>query len=150
MKKLIFVILYCLLLVGITTGCSSKSKTENAGTDTTTSQTEAPDKKYIKLAEKENEKLPEMYSGGVRLDKVEAVSKTEFRYLYTFTKKPEIGRTEFKRHFKLPMTMALQETNDGIFKEFKKDRMTLIYTYMLMNGKLFAEMRIEPEEYIKD
>lgn len=149
MKKLISVVFFCALIIGTLTSCGSKSKTDAPGTETPAAKGEAPDKKYVKLAEDANKGLPMIMPGGVRLDKVEAVSKKEFKYHYTFTQDPVVSAEEFKRNAKLPLSLAIQESNDDIFDKFRKDKMTLIYAYHKMDGSLFSEVRLEPEDYIK-
>lgn len=150
MKKIIFVTLCSILMMTTVFSCGSKSKTETAETEATAKpKLEAPDKKYVKIAEDANKELPQVVPGGIRLDKVEALSKKEFKYHYTFTQDPVVSAEEFRRNAKLPLSMAIQESGDDIFDKFKKDKMTLIYAYHKMDGSLFAEVRLEPEDYIK-
>lgn len=149
MKKIIFIVLCFTSIVTAFTNCGSKSKTDSPATENSVTKGEAPDKKYIKLAEETNKDMPKVYPGGVRLDKVEAVSKKEFKYHYTFTQDQVVSPEEFKRSAKLPLSLAIQESNEDIFNMFRKDKMTLIYAYHKMDGSLFAEIRLEPEDYIK-
>lgn len=139
----------CTLIVTAFTNCGSKSKPDTSTTEITVIKGEAPDKKYVKLAEETNKDLPMVVPGGVRLDKVEAISKKEFKYHYTLTQEKNISAEEFIRNAKLPLSIAIKESNEDIFNMFKKDKMTLIYAYHKMDGSLFAEVRLEPEDYIK-
>ena len=36
---------------------------------------------------------------------------------------------------------------DSIFETFKKDKMTLIYAYYKLDGSLYAEVILKPEDY---
>lgn len=149
MKKIIFVVLCFTFVAAVFTSCGSKSKTDTSATEAPVVKGEAPDKRYVKLAIEINKDMPKVYPGGVRLDKVEAVSKKEFKYHYTFTQDQVVSPEEFRRSAKLPLSLAIQESNEDIFNMFRKDKMTLIYAYYKMDGSLFAEVRLEPEDYIK-
>lgn len=149
MKKIIYMVLCCALVTTAFTNCGSKSKPDTSTIETPVVKGAAPDKKYVKIAEETNKDLPMVVPGGVRLDKVEAVSKKEFKYHYTLTQEKNISAEEFIRSAKLPLSMAIKESDEDIFNKFKKDKMTLIYAYHKMDGSLFAEIRLEPEDYIK-
>ncbi|MBB4037113.1 hypothetical protein GGR21_003028 [Dysgonomonas hofstadii] len=150
MKKYIVFIFSCILIGGIITSCGSKPKTEEnnqTGTTTTQVSTEPAKDKYKKIAEKLNKEMPMVIPGGLRMDKAEAVSKREFRYKYTFTKEPAVSAEEFIRNTKPALTLGLQPMKD--MDDFRKDKIILIYSYHKMDGSLFAEIRLNPEEYTK-
>lgn len=147
MKKFVSIVLYCTIILGVLSGCGSKSKNENSPTETSVVKKEAPDKKYIELAKETNKKMPMVLPVGIRQDKVEAVSKNEFKYYYTFTKEPEVSAEEFIRSAKPALSLGARESKEDIFATFKKDKMTLIYAYYKMDGSLFAEVILKPEDY---
>jgi len=133
----------------MTASCGSKQKQESDNPGTTTAQVAAePAKdKYKKIAEQLNKDMPMVIPGGLRMDKAEAVSKSEFKYYYTYTKDPVVSAEEFERSMKPALTLGLQATKE--MDDFRKDKITLIYSYHKMDGSLFAEIRIKPEEYTK-
>lgn len=150
MKKYIILIFSSILIGSIITGCGSKQKKEqdNQAGATTAQVTAEPAKdKYKKIAEELNKEMPMLIPGGLRMDKAEAVSKSEFRYKYTFTKDPVISAEEFIRSSKPTLTLGLQSMKD--MDDFRKDKITLIYSYHKMDGSLFAEIKLKPEEYTK-
>lgn len=147
MRKIISIVLCCTVMMGVFTACNSKSKTDNQPTETAVVKVEAPDKKYVKMAKEVNEKMPMVLPGGIRLDKTEAVSKHEFKYYYTFTKEPEVSAEEFIRSSKPALSLGAKESKEDIFETFKKDKMTLTFAYYKMDGSLFAEVILKPEDY---
>jgi len=149
MKKILFTTLCCLLIIAIGTSCGSKNKEENSKPVEKTESNAKPAKdKYVKLAKSINEKLPNPYPGGMRWDRVEAASEKEFRYVYTFIKEPNVSAEEFVRSSKLPLSMSIKDGKDEM-ETLRKDKMTIIYAYYKMDGTLFAEIKITPEEYTK-
>ncbi|WP_029903609.1 hypothetical protein [Prevotella sp. 10(H)] len=150
MKKTILFILCSILIAGISASCGSKTKTdEQAETTSTDTKTEAPKEKFIKLAEETNKDLPKPMPGGIRLDKAVAVSKNEYKYCYTFTQVPTVSAEEFIRNVKPMLSLALQQMKGKDIDMFKSDKMTVIYAYYLMDGTLFAETALSPEDYKK-
>lgn len=150
MKKYITFIFSCLFIAGVMISCGSKQKNEpdnQSGTVTTQVSAEPAKDKYKKMAEEINKEMPMVIPGGIRMDKAEAVSKTEFGYKYTFTKDPVVSAEEFIRSTKPAITLGLQSTKE--MDGFRKDKMTLIYSYYKMDGSLFAEIILKPEEYTK-
>ncbi len=147
MKNILFIVLYFSLLTGALISCGSKSKNDNT-TETTTEQKREPAKdKFIKMAKEANAQMPMPMPGGIRMDKVEAVSKNEFKYYYTFTQTPSVTPEEFIRNTKVALTLALQQTKGDDLDMFRSEKMTLIYAYYTMKGELFAEIAVFPEEY---
>lgn len=150
MKKIILFILCSTLITGVLTSCGPKTKTEAPSeTAKTDNKAEAPKSKFVKLAEETNKSMPMPLPGGIRMDKAEAVSKTQFKYYYTFTQTPAVTAEEFVRSTKPALTLALQSTKGKDLDMFKDDKMTLVYAYYTMDGKLFAEVKLMPEDYIK-
>lgn len=152
MKKIIVFVVLCSLIITANTSCNSKSKTDS-NTETTAvdqSSKEPAQKKYIELAKETNKKMPMPIPGGIRMDKAEALSKTELKFYYTFTKAPAVSAEEFIRSTKPALTLGLQTVKGDDLDMFKKDKMNLIYAYYTMDGKLFAEIRLTPEDYIND
>jgi len=148
MKKIIFIVLCSVLITGTFTNCGSKTKTDTTTTEApAVKKGDAPKEKFVKLAAETNKDMPQVLPGGIRLDKVEALSKTEFKYYYTFIQDPVVSSEEFKRNAKLPLSLAIKESKDEIFDLFKKEKMTLIYAYNKKDGTLFAEVRLAPEDY---
>ncbi|MDU1889719.1 MAG: hypothetical protein E6767_03435 [Dysgonomonas sp.] len=154
MKKIILYFLCTALVAGTITSCGSKSNSNDANkTEATDKKTEkgpkAAKEKYIKLAEATNTLLPMPVPGGIRMDKAEAVSDKEFKFYYTFTTEPVIGVDEFVRSAKLPLAVALREGQSDDIKMFRDDKMTIVYAYFKMDGSLFAEIAISPDDYLK-
>jgi len=150
MKKIPTFTVAFLFIIMMATGCGSKQKQDaenQQGAATTQVSSEPAKDKYKKIAEELNKEMPMVIPGGLRMDKAEAVSKSEFRYKYTFTKDPAVSAEEFTRNSKPVLTMALQSAKD--MDDFRKDKMILIYSYHKMDGSLFAEIRLNPEEYTK-
>jgi len=150
MKKHIIFIFSCVLIGGILIGCGSKPKNEQDNTTQTTTapaSAEPAKDKYKKIAQEANKKLPLMVPGGLRQDKEEAVSKNEYKYSFTFTKDPAVTQEEFVRSLKPALSIGLQNSKD--MDSFRKDKMILIYSYYKMDGSLFAEIKLNPEEYTK-
>ncbi len=143
--------LCCVFTAGILSGCGSKPKTDETGDKTvsTTAKSEAPKEKFVKMAAEANKKMPLVVPGGLRQDKEEALSKTEYKYHYTFTQAPVVSAEEFVRSTKPMLTMALKTVKDDNIDMLRKEKMTLIYAYHKMDGSLFAEVKILPEEYSK-
>lgn len=150
MKKYIVFALICSIAFAAFTGCNSKSKTDNT-TDEKTVKTEvkgeAPKKKYIKLAEKANASMPMVLPGNIRMDRAEAVSATEYKYYYTFTQEPTVSVDEFVRSAKPAITMGMRENKGEDLDMFRKDKMTVIFAYYKLDGTLFAEIKVLPNEY---
>lgn len=150
MRKCIIFVFSCFITIGILTSCGSKSKNENTEIDKT-SKTEQkkdlPSKKYVQLAETMNASMPKVWPGGVRMDKAEAVSAKEYKFYFTFTKDPAISTEEFIRSSKPALAIGLKESNEEDTKMFRKDKMTVIFSYYKMDGSLFAEVVISPHEY---
>ncbi|WP_108823044.1 hypothetical protein [Dysgonomonas sp. Marseille-P4361] len=150
MKKILFYTLCSFLMLSLFTYCGQKADKKTGEIETqeqTQEQKEKATSYYLKLAEKENKNMPQVYNGGIRLDKLEAVSKNEFKYYYTMTNDPNVSQEEFVRSSKLPLSLGIRESKDKIFETFKKDKMTLIYAYYKMDGSLFAEVVLTPEDY---
>lgn len=149
MKKNILFILSCVFIIGFTTTCGSKQKSDKQSDaeNVETIKAEPATSKYVKLAEKMNANMPQFFPLGIRMDKVEAVSKNEFRYIYTFTQEPKVPSEEFIRGMKPALILGLQQEKE--MDDFRKDKMTLLYTYKMMDGKIYAEIRLEPSEYSK-
>jgi len=150
MKKYMIFALCCVFTAGVLSGCGSKPKNDEKG-DTTVSaaKSEAPKEKFVKMAAEANKKMPLVVPGGLRQDKEEALSKTEYKYHYTFTKEPAVSAEEFVRSTKPMLSMGLKTVKDDNVDMLRKEKMTLIYAYHKMDGSLFAEVRILPEEYSK-
>ena len=151
MKKILFTAFCCLMIVAIGTSCGSKNKTDdgkNAENVESTTNSKPPKKKYVKLATQMNASMPQVFPGGMRMDRVEAVSEKEFRYVFTFTQGPSVSAEEFERSARLPLVMAIREEKKEI-ETLRKDKMIIIYSYYKMDGSLFAEIKITPEEYSK-
>jgi len=150
MKKYIVLILSCVISLGVITSCGSKSKTDN-GADEETSKSEMkpepPKKKYVQLAEKTNATMPMVVPGGLRMDRAEAVSADVYKYYYTFTQEPAISAEEFIRSSKPAITLGLREKKGEDLDMFRKDKMTLLFAYYKMDGTLFAEVKISPNDY---
>lgn len=152
MKKYKLYILMALAAIGLLSGCQSKQKTD--GESDNKEQKEGVNlkpatKKFIELAEKTNRSLPQPLPGGIRLDRVEAISEKEYKYYLTFTKEPEVSADEFQRGSKVAISMGLQNNKGDDLDMFRKEKMTVVYAYYKMDGSLFAEIRIEPAEYVK-
>lgn len=150
MKKYIVFILSCLILSGIAISCGSKSKTDNSTDDKTSKvdvKPEPPKKKYIQLAEKTNATMPMIVPGGLRMDRAEAVSADVYKYYYTFTQEPAVSAEEFVRSSKPAITLGLREKKGEDLDMFRKDKITLLFSYYKMDGTLFAEVKITPKEY---
>lgn len=149
MKKILFTTFCCLMIIAAGTSCGSKNKRGEDGTQTTEKTNAKPAKeKYVKLATKMNAGMPQVFPGGIRMDRVEAVSDKEFRYIFTFTTEPAISAEEFVRSTKLPLSMGIRDGKEEL-ETLRKDKMTISYAYYKMDGSLFAEIKIEPEEYSK-
>lgn len=149
MKKILFTTFCCLLIVMLGTGCGSKNKTGDSKTAETTTETPKPAKdKYVKLAKEINAKMPAIFSGGLRMDRVEAVSEDEFRYVFTFTKDPAVSAEEFTRSSKLALSMGISNGKQEL-ETLRKDKMTITYAYYKMDGSLFSEIKITPQDYLK-
>lgn len=149
MKRILFTTFCCLMIIAAGTSCGSKNKGSEAGSQTTEKTNVKPARdKYIKLAAKMNAGMPHVFPGGIRLDRVEAVSDKEFRYIFTFTTDPAVSAEEFVRSAKLPLAMGIRN-EDGEIEMLRKDKMTISYAYYKMDGSLFAEIKIAPEEYSK-
>ncbi|MBK5720708.1 hypothetical protein JGH11_07470 [Dysgonomonas sp. Marseille-P4677] len=151
MRKIIVVTIFCCLFLVLNSGCGSKSSKENnTETSSVSDQQKEPAKaKFIKLAKETNKKMPMPIPGGIRIDKVEAVSKTEFKYYYTFTQTPAVSAEEFIRNTKPALTLGLQTAKGEDLDMFRKEKMNLIYAYYTMDGNLFAEIQVTPADYIK-
>ncbi len=149
MKKNISVLSLGILIAVLVISCGSKQKENETSQQqtTVTASTEPATEKYKKMAEEINKEMPMVIPGGIRMDKAEAVSKNEFKYSYTFTKDPTVSGEEFTRSTKPALTIGLQSTKD--MDTFRKDKMILIYSYHKMDGSLYAEIRLNPEEYTK-
>lgn len=153
MKKYIAYLCGSLLLTAMTVGCGSKTKTDsdenNNKEKTETVKIKPATKKYKVLAEKSNKSMPQPLPGGIRIDKVEAVSEKEYKYYMTFIQEPGISLEEFNRSAKLALSMGLQNNQGEDLEMFRKDKMTVIYAYYKLDGSLYSEIRIEPSDYIK-
>lgn len=150
MKKIIFLILCSTLTIGALTSCGSKTKSEmSSETEKVINKADAPDAKFVKLAEETNKTTPMPMPGGIRLDKAEAMSKKEYRYYYTFTQAPTVSAEEFARNARPMLTYALQNTSGKDIDLFKANKMIVYYAYYTMDGKPFAEIKLMPEDYIK-
>lgn len=148
MKKILFTVFCCLMIIAAVTSCGSKSKTDDTKkTESATGNKPAKDK-YLKLATKMNAGMPQVFPGGIRMDRVEAVSDKEFRYVFTFTTEPAVSAEEFVRSTKLPLSMGVRDGKDEL-ETLRKDKMIISYAYYKMDGSLFAEIKIAPEEYSK-
>jgi hypothetical protein len=150
MKKYIVFTLSCIIVLGTITSCNSKQKDDSVanGKKTETEvKPEPPKKKYIQLAEKTNASMPMVVPGGLRMDRTEAVSADVYKYYYTFTQEPAISAEEFIRSSKPAIAIGLREKEGKDLDMFRKDKMTLIFAYYKMDGTLFAEVKIAPEEY---
>ena len=150
MKKIILFILCSTLITGVSTSCGSKTKSETSSeTEKVINKADAPDAKFVKLAEETNKTTPMPMPGGIRLDKAEAMSKREYKYSYTFTQAPTVSAEEFTRNVKSMLSYALQSTTGKDIDMFKDNKMIVYYAYYTMDGKLFAEVKLMPEDYIK-
>jgi hypothetical protein len=148
MKKILFTAFCCLMIITAGTSCGSKNKTDDTkNVENTTGAKPAKDK-YVKLAAKMNAGMPQVFPGGIRVDRVEAVSDKEFRYIFTFTGEPAVSAEEFVRSTKLPLSMGIRDGKEEL-EALRKDKMTISYAYYKMDGSLFAEIKITPEEYSK-
>ena len=150
MRKYIIFIFSCLLTIGIVTGCSSKSKSDNPTDEKmlrTEEKADPPKKKYVQLAEKMNASMPKVWPGGMRMDRAEAVSANEYKFYFTNTKEFAVSAEEFVRSSKPALAIGLKEKDEEDVKMFRKDKMTVIFAYYKMDGTLFAEVRISPNEY---
>lgn len=149
MKKILFTAFCCLMIIATGTSCGSKNKSSETGTQTTEKTNAKPAKdKYVKLAAKMNAGMPQVFPGGIRMDRVEAVSDKEFRYIFTFTGEPAVSAEEFVRSTKLPLSMGIRDGKEEL-ETLRKDKMTISYAYYKMDGSLFAEIKITPTEYSK-
>lgn len=149
MRKILFTTFCCLLIISLATGCGSKNKTEDSKkTETTTEASKPPKDKYVKLAKEMNATMPAVFPGGLRMDKVEAVSVDEFKYVFTFTKDPAVSAEEFARSSKLALSMGISNGKEEL-ETLRKDKMTIIYAYYKMDGSLFSEIKITPQDYLK-
>lgn len=149
MKKYVSLFIVSVICAAMLVGCGSKSKTDNAaGTEIAAKNSSEPARdKYVKMAKEANAKMPMVVPGGLRMDKFEAVSKNELKYYYTFTQEPVVSAEEFVRSSKPALTLGLQTMKDPEIDMFRKDKMTLIYSYYKLDGTLFAEIKVSPEEY---
>lgn len=149
MKKIIL-LTFCLIMFSVVEySCTSKQKSNDPEEKVSEEKKEPVKKEFLDLVKATNSKMPNPMPGGIRMDKVEAVSKNEYKFHYTFTQTPAISPEEFVRSSKVAMTLGLQVAKGDDIDLFKKHKMTLIYAYYTMDGKLFAELKILPEEYIK-
>ncbi len=149
MKKILFTTFCCLMIIAAGTSCGSKNKSGETGTQTTEKTNAKPAKdKYVKLAAKMNADMPQVFPGGIRMDRAEAVSDKEFRYIFTFTGEPAVSAEEFVRSARLSSSMGISQ-GEGELKTLRNDKMTIIFSYYKMDGSLFAEIKITPEEYSK-
>ena len=147
MKKILVTAFCCLMIIVALMSCGSKNKGGEAGSQTTEKTNVKPAKeKYVKLAAKLNAGMPQVFPGGIRMDRVEAVSDKEFRYVFTFTTEPAVSAEEFARSTKLPLSMGVRDGKAEL-ETLRKDKMTISYAYYKMDGSLFAEIKIAPEEY---
>lgn len=152
MKKYIAYIISCAITLGAISSCGSKSKTDSSSGDTTLQtevKTDPPLKKYVKLAEKANASMPVILPGGIRMDRAEAVSAKEYKYVYTFTQDPVVSLEDFIKATKPAISLGMREQKGEDLDMFRKDKMTVIYAYYKLDGSLFAEVKINPEDYIK-
>lgn len=149
MKKAILFTLCSLFIAATTISCGSKQKTDEQSEPSTATEikTEATKSKYIKMAEAVNKEMPAVLPGGIRWDRVEALSGNEFKYFYTFTQTPVISSEEFIKISKIALATGIKESSD--METFRKDKMNMIYAYYTIDGKLFAEIKITPQEYLK-
>lgn len=108
-------------------------------------KSEPPTEKYIAFAESMNLDLPKDLNPRLRLDGTKAISKYKFKFYYTLL--DDIGMTEgaFVSQSKPQITSKLQSNLK--FREFKKDNMTIIYSYSRNDGSIFTEIEITPNEY---
>lgn len=149
MKKIVFTVFCSLAIIVLATSCGQKKKDTDGGDAKTEKANLKPAKdKYVKLAKEMNASMPKLYPGGIRMDKVEALSENEFRYVFTFTSEPAISVEEFVRNSKLPLSMGVSD-GEGELKTLRNDKMTIVYTYKKLDGSLFAEIKISPDDYIK-
>lgn len=149
MKRLILLSMTSLFLAVAITSCRQEQNSKDQETSSEVEVTKEPAKeKYIKMAKEANTKMPKVVPGGLRQDKEDAISKSEYKYYYTFTQDPAVSAEEFVRSTKVALTLALQSaSNADDIKSFQKDKITLVYAYYKMDGSLFAEIKIKPEEY---
>jgi hypothetical protein len=147
MKKILFTAC-CMLVIAFGTGCNPKTKTGETRKTTEKTDTKPAKNKYVKLAANMNAGLPQVFPGGIRMDRVEAVSDKEFRYVFTFMQEPIIPADEFAASMKLPLSTGISDGKQEL-ETLRKDKMTVIYAYYKMDGSLFAEIKITPEEYSK-
>lgn len=149
MKKILFTTFCCLMIIAAGTSCGSKNKGGEDGSQTTEKTNVKPAKeKYVKLAAKMNADMPQFFPAGIRMDRVEAVSEKEFRYVFTCTQEPAISEEEFVRSTRLSSSMGISQ-GKGELETLRKDKMTIIFSYYKMDGSLFAEIKVTPEEYSK-
>jgi len=127
MKKILAVVLCCTLAFGL----------YNCGG--------GPSDKYVKTAELLNKGLPMTISKEYRLDKVEAASKSEFKYYYTLLVEPEVSVDDFLKANRETIVNTLKGQSE--MKDFKDDNMTIIYVYNKQDGSKFAELKVTADEY---
>lgn len=150
MKKYIILAFSCLVTIGMITSCGSKSKNDNSAEENVSKveiKPDPPKKKYVLLAEKMNASMPKVWPGGMRMDRAEAVSANEYKYYFTNTKEFAVSPEEFVRASKPAIAIGLREKDDEDVKMFRKDKMTVTFAYYKMDGTLFAEVKITPNEY---
>lgn len=131
-KKILILGLSSILLAGSMINCNQKKA----------------DDKFVKIAEQTNAHLPMTISPGISLEKAEAVSNKEFKFYYKLNDKPNISAEEFEKNAKPRVIEALKAANSPDIKLFSENKMTLVYIYNTNEGK-FAEIRLNPEEYVK-
>ena len=99
-----------------------------------------------------NKLAPQILNDGVRLDSVSALPNKVFKYNYTLTDDvkesvtPEEIET-FKSQAKAGAIRVVKTSAD--MEEFRKNDVTLQYSYSDKNGKPTAEFTITPAEYKK-
>lgn len=104
-----------------------------------------PTEKYIKMAEAINERTPYEFNRGLRMDSARAVSGNEFKYYYTLLNNPNTSSGNFINSSKPQIINSLKGSASS--DEFKKDNMTIIYSYNKADGSKFAEFEVSPSEY---
>lgn len=104
-----------------------------------------PTEKYIKMAEAINFKTPFEFNRGMRLDSAKAVSAKEFKYYYTLLNNPNTSSGNFINSSKPQIINNLKGSASAL--DFKKDNMTIVYSYHKADGSSFAEFEVHPEEY---
>lgn len=105
----------------------------------------APKAKYVEMAEEVNAQMPMELPNGIRMDKAEAVSSNEFKYYYTFLTAPTVSSEDFIKATKGLLATAVKNQPD--MKFFREDNMIITYVYNTSDNKLFAEIKISPEDY---